>query len=59
MRWRRNSLPSTITEIKESAFVYCEALKTVHFAGSEAEWNAITVAEGNELLLAAEIVFGK
>lgn len=52
------SLPASITEIKENAFINCESLKTVRFAGTEAEWNAISVAEGNEALLNANIIFG-
>lgn len=53
------SLPATVKSIAEGAFTGCEALKTVKFAGSRAEWDAITVGEGNEALAAAEIICAK
>ena len=46
------TLPATITEIGENAFQQCSSLNTVNFAGDEAAWKAITIAEGNELLTA-------
>ena len=52
------SLPASITEIKENAFINCESLKTVRFGGTEAQWNAIAIAEGNEALANAKVVFG-
>ena len=52
------TLPASITTIEENAFINCEALKTVRFGGTEAQWNAIAVSEGNEALLNANIVFG-
>ena len=51
------SLPASITEIEENAFINCESLKTVQFGGTEAQWNASVIAEGNEALLRAEIIF--
>ena len=51
------SLPASITESEENAFINCESLKTVQFGGTEAQWNAIVIAEGNEALLRAEIIF--
>ena len=52
------SLPASITTIKENAFINCESLKTVRFGGTEAQWNAIAVSEGNDALLNANVVFG-
>ena len=52
------SLPASLTSIEENVFINCESLKTVRFGGTEAEWNAISIAEGNEALLNANIVFG-
>ncbi|MBQ8922282.1 MAG: leucine-rich repeat protein [Oscillospiraceae bacterium] len=49
------TLPATITEIGENAFGACSALTDVWFAGTRAEWDAITIAEGNDALLNAEI----
>ena len=39
------------------AFTSCDALTEVHFAGSETEWNAIAIGEGNEALQQADIFF--
>ena len=52
------ALPASLTAIEENAFVNCESLKTVRFGGTEAQWNAIAVSEGNEALLNANVVFG-
>lgn len=52
------SLPASVTTIKENAFINCEALTTVRFGGTEAQWNAIEIAEGNEALQNAKVVFG-
>lgn len=52
------SLPASLTSIEENVFINCESLKTVRFAGTEAQWNAIAVSEGNDALLNANIVFG-
>lgn len=52
------SLPASLTAIEDNVFINCESLKTVRFAGTEAQWNAITIAEGNDALLNANIIFG-
>ena len=52
------SLPASVTTIKENAFINCEALKTVRFGGTEAQWNAIEIGEGNEALVNAKVIFG-
>lgn len=51
-------LPSTLTSVGEGAFTDCASLTTVHFGGTEEEWNSIVFAEGNEALTGAEIIFG-
>ena len=38
---RDAALPDTLTLLSASAFYNCDALKTVFFAGSEAQWNSI------------------
>lgn len=43
-------IPNTVQTIGENAFSNCAALTDVYFTGTEDEWNAITVAEGNEPL---------
>ena len=52
------SLPASLTAIEDNVFINCESLKTVRFAGTEAQWNTITIAEGNDALLNAKVVFG-
>jgi tetratricopeptide (TPR) repeat protein len=52
------SLPASLTAIEENAFINCEALKTVRFGSTEAQWNAIEIAEGNEALQNAKVIFG-
>ncbi|MBQ8578632.1 MAG: leucine-rich repeat protein [Clostridia bacterium] len=53
------TIPASVAEIEENAFLNCISLSKVYFGGSEAEWNAITIGEGNEVLESAEIVFAK
>ena len=50
-------IPATVTLIEDHAFKDCEALKCVRFGGSESDWNALTIEEGNEILGRAEIIF--
>lgn len=51
------SLPSGITEIKDRTFRSCSALKDVYFAGTEKEWNEISVGTDNEFLIGATLHF--
>lgn len=51
------TLGKKVRVIGESAFGYCLALKTLRYAGDEAQLEKIDIAAGNELLLAAEIVY--
>ncbi len=46
-------IPNTVQIIGENAFGNCAALTDVYFTGTEDEWNAITVAAGNEPLVNA------
>ena len=49
-------LPSTITDIKDNAFVGCTALTDIYFEGTESQWQAITKgATGNSALTNATI----
>ena len=48
---------NSVTHVESRAFEDCNALQTVYFYGTEEEWNAITIADGNEALLNAEKVF--
>ncbi len=49
------TIPKTITNIGQSAFWGCEKLKDVYYEGTENEWNAITIASGNDYLTNATI----
>ncbi len=51
------TIPSSVTSIGRYSFQYCYNLETVHFIGSEEEWNTITVWAGNGYLLNANIIF--
>lgn len=49
------SFPESITVVEEGAFSYCEKIKTVKYAGTKAEWEKVSVSEGdNEYLLLCE-----
>lgn len=49
------TIPNSVTSIGESAFAYCSKITDVYYAGSEAEWKAISVSTGNDFLLNATI----
>ena len=50
-------MPLSVKEIQKYAFNGCTALETVYYAGSESDWNKISIAEYNEPLKNADIVF--
>lgn len=49
------TIPQNTTSIAEKAFYNCTALSDVCYAGSDVDWNGITIDDGNEPLLNAEI----
>lgn len=49
------TLPRSITTIGLIAFLNCSALTDVYFAGTQSEWEAITIDEGNDALTNATI----
>ncbi len=49
-------LPASLTKIEASAFYNVGSLK-INYAGTEEQWNAINVANGNEALASAEITY--
>ena len=49
------TIPTSVTRIRSSAFTDCDSLTDVYYAGSEAEWNAITIDSSNECLTNATI----
>ena len=48
---RTITIPASVTTIEMSAFWECYSLNTVCFVGSEAEWDQISIARGNDHLL--------
>ncbi len=52
---KRIVIPDSVTRIDEGAFADC-VLETVYYTGTETQWNKINIGEGNDTLLAAEIV---
>ena len=51
------TIPAGVKLIDENAFGNCAKLKDVCFAGTEEQWNAITVATGNEALSKANVFY--
>lgn len=52
------NIPVSVTEISANAFINNNALKTVNYAGTEEQWNDISISsEGNDNLFNAEITF--
>ena len=49
------TIPNTVTSIGEYASFGCTGLKDVYYAGSEAQWKAISVGSDNDNLLNATI----
>lgn len=49
-------LPASLTHINQNTFANCSNLKNVYFAGTQAQWNALTIADGNQELSLATVV---
>ncbi len=49
-------LGNNIEEIGENAFKGCTALTTVKYNGTKADWDKMTIGDGNEALLTATII---
>ncbi|MBP5256266.1 MAG: leucine-rich repeat protein, partial [Clostridia bacterium] len=54
------TIPASVTEIRDYAFGYDDAIETVYYGGSEAQWNKLTkdLNWSNEALLNAKVIFG-
>lgn len=52
------TVPETITTIGKNAFKDCSAIDFVIFKGTEEQWKAVTIGDGNEVLTDAMIRFG-
>ena len=53
------SIPDSVTSIGEWAFYDCTGLTDVYYPGTEEEWNAIYIDDGNDPLANATIHFGQ
>ncbi len=51
------SLPASLQSIGNWAFGNCNMLQTIHYAGTEEQWAAITINDTSETFLNAEVVF--
>ena len=51
-------LPKTVTFIDYDAFSGCDNLKNVYYSGSNSDWNAITIEDGNAALENAKRTYG-
>ena len=56
---RKVAIGKNVRSIGRSAFTGMNDLTAVYFAGAEAEWNNITIAEGNDAFQSCDIIFGK
>ena len=54
---RRVALPKGLKGVLANAFYGCKKIQEVFYAGSEAEWNALPIATGNDPLKNATIYF--
>ena len=54
---RRVALPKSLKGVLANAFYGCRKIQEVFYAGSEAEWNALPIATGNDPLKNATIYF--
>ena len=50
-------LPASLTTVGNSAFYECGSLNDVHFAGTRAQWNGISIGNNNDPLTNAAINF--
>lgn len=50
-------IPAGVTEIGEDAFAGCTQLETVTYGGTQRNWDAITIAPGNDALHTAAISY--
>ena len=54
---RSITIPDSLTSINRDAFRNCISLENIFYAGSEEQWNDITIGSGNDLLSEVEIIY--
>ena len=52
------TIPANVTTIGQEAFLNCSSLTDIYFAGTESQWNQISVGSGNTVLATATKHFG-
>ena len=55
------TIPKSVTSIGWGAFIECDALTTVHYGGTQKDWDALkkNIGEGNAWLLNANIIYSE
>ena len=51
------TIPASVKVIEHYAFDGCTGLKNIYFAGTQAQWNAMSVGSGNDALNKAKVNF--
>ncbi|SFR63626.1 leucine-rich repeat domain-containing protein [[Clostridium] aminophilum] len=51
--------PNSLKKIGKQAFITAAGLKDIYYEGTEAEWKAVEIEEGNEFLTQATVHFSK
>ena len=51
------TIPDSVTSIGYNAFLGCGKLRNVYYGGNKTQWNRIGIAEGNDCLSSARILF--
>lgn len=49
------TIPASVTSIGDWAFDWCDNLTDIYYGGTQAQWNAITIGDGNESLYSATV----
>ena len=50
-------LPSSLESVADSGFAYCSSLKTIFFKGTEDQFDALDISDGNDALIDAKVYF--